>query len=301
MNSCVVSQPIGPVYTGAPDWFLKAVAMPATSYFVESRGTSLHYRCWNENDTSKPDLLFVHGYKGNSRWWDFIAPFFTDRFRVTAMDLSGMGESGNRPFYSAASFSEDVIEILGTRRSPATLIGHSYGGSRVLRVCAERPDLVSRAIVLDTRILYPDVDRSSVVQQMGRGRAYATYTEARSRYRLVPEQPMALPYLVEHIAFHSLVKGTAGWQWRFDPALPTAGTEVNEADAETMLSRVHTSVDFVYGEMSPLVEPWRVARIVASLRNCTGAIAIPECHHHMMLDQPLAIIALLRALLVKAI
>ena len=38
-------------------------------------------------------------------------------------------------------------------------------------------------------------------------------------------------------------------------------------------------------------------RIVADLPDGRGPFAIPGAHHHMMIDQPLALIALLRGLL----
>jgi hypothetical protein len=36
---------------------------------------------------------------------------------------------------------------------------------------------------------------------------------------------------------------------------------------------------------------------VSHLRHPTGPIEIPECHHHVMLDQPLSLVSALRALL----
>ena len=38
-------------------------------------------------------------------------------------------------------------------------------------------------------------------------------------------------------------------------------------------------------------------RIVACLRHGRGPIVIPQAHHYLMLDQPLALVAALRALL----
>ena len=75
----------------APEWFEWAVSRPRASHFADADGTRIHYASWNAGDTGKPGLLFLHGFLGHSHWWDFIAPFFTDRFRVYALDFSGMG------------------------------------------------------------------------------------------------------------------------------------------------------------------------------------------------------------------
>lgn len=78
---------------GAPEWFLRAIASTPGSYFADDHGTRIHYLAWNAHETHKPTLLFAHGFRGHAHWWDFIAPYFTDRFRVAALDFAGMGDS----------------------------------------------------------------------------------------------------------------------------------------------------------------------------------------------------------------
>jgi len=292
--------PPAPAYAEAPPWFLRAVAAPTTSHFIDCSGARLHYRCWNAGESNKPPLLFVHGFKGHSHWWDFVAPFFVDRFRVLAMDFAGMGESGWRTAYDTETFTGDLIAVLERCGGPAVVVGHSYGGGRTLRVCADRPELIRRAVILDSRVRYPDVDTQPPRQRMGSGRLYGSYVEARARYRVFPEQPVGLPDALEHVAFHSIAPVGDGFRWRFDPALPTTGAKIYEADGGAVLDRVDTSIDFVHGADSVVVESWRAARTVARLRHCRGPIALPECRHHLMLDQPLALIAVLRTLLEPA-
>jgi hypothetical protein len=83
-----------------PRWFLDAVRTATSVHETMAEGARISYRGWNADDVSKPPLLFVHGHRGHNRWWDFIAPYFRDRFRVFALDLSGMGDSGHRPSYT---------------------------------------------------------------------------------------------------------------------------------------------------------------------------------------------------------
>ncbi|MDR2188119.1 MAG: alpha/beta hydrolase [Azonexus sp.] len=292
-----LAAPSAPAYVNPPPWFLNAVATTASAHFFNCHGIQLHYRCWNADEVAKPVLLFVHGYKGNSHWWDFIAPYFRERFRVVAMDFAGMGESGRRSHYNTETFTGDLIGVLEQFDSPAFVVAHSYGGGRTLRVAADRPDLIRHAVILDSCIRFPDVDTQPPRRQMGSGRPYASYSEARSHYRPFPEQPVGLPDALEHIAFYAIVKVGNAWQWHFDPALPTVGKEIYEPDGGAILDRVNTPVDFIYGAASVVVEPWRAARTAARLCHCRGPIVLPECHHHLMLDQPLALVAALRALL----
>src|SRR5580693_6398016 len=82
----------------APDWFRWAISRPRQSQFVTVAGCPIHYLIW-AREPAKPDergLLFVHGGGAHSHWWSYIAPYFTRDFRVAAIDLSGMGDSGRR-------------------------------------------------------------------------------------------------------------------------------------------------------------------------------------------------------------
>jgi pimeloyl-ACP methyl ester carboxylesterase len=73
----------------------------------------------------------------------------------------------------------------------------------------------------------------------------------------------------------------------------------NQPDGGALLDRIDLPVDYVYGEQSAVVAPGRARRIASRLRRCGGAIGIPQSHHHLMLDQPIALIAVLRALLAE--
>jgi hypothetical protein len=39
------------------------------------------------------------------------------------------------------------------------------------------------------------------------------------RFRTVPRQPEALPYVLAHIARACVTRVEAGWTWRFDPKI----------------------------------------------------------------------------------
>jgi pimeloyl-ACP methyl ester carboxylesterase len=100
-----------------------------------------------------------------------------------------------------------------------------------------------------------------------------------------------------HIARHSLRQTAGGWQWKFDPNLPSAQllTTIDPADLQSLL----VPVDFIYGEFSAVVSQQRAQRTAAALGLQHPPIAIPGAHHHVMIDQPLALTAALRTLLAR--
>jgi pimeloyl-ACP methyl ester carboxylesterase len=283
----------------APEWFEKAVAQPAESRFVDVKGTSIHYLIWNAQDTHKPGLLFAHGLRAHARWWSFIAPFFLSRFRVAALDFAGMGDSGNRQQYEITDFSQDILAVLkdaGFGR--ATLVGHSFGGGRVMRTTAEFPESVERAVIIDSHIGVPEAGRRSHPPVDVRPKKiYAEYEAARARFRLVPEHNCAAPYVLDYVGRHSLTQVAGGWTWKFDELMQPRRVDENPEWAGKTLESIAVPVTFIYGDLSIVVTREHAHAIVKHLRHGHGPIAIPQAHHHVMLDQPLSLVSALRAVL----
>lgn len=281
--------------TTAPEWFTRAIAAPAESRFTHVDGTPIHYLAWNAADTDKPALLFAHGFRAHARWWSFIAPFFLSRFRIVSLDFAGMGDSGNRSEYTPLGFVHDIVGVLDHAGfDQATLIGHSFGGGRVARASAEFPERVTRAVIIDSHMRLTEEKRSTRPFEIGPRRVYPTFEAARARFRLVPPDNRTAPYVLDYVARHSLKEVDGGWTWKFDDRLIP---KHDDAKARDILAKIQAPVTFIYGDASAIVSRQHAHEIVSHIRNAHGPIAIPESHHHVLLDQPLSLVAALRAVL----
>lgn len=284
-----------PDLAGAPDWFLGAIARrPESRFATTSDGMRIHYVCWNPADGRKPPLLFIHGYRAHTRVWDGIAPFFVERFQVFAMDFAGMGESDSRESYSLDTFDADihaVTEAIG--HGPVTLVGHSFGGGRVARFSGLHPGRVCHAVVVDTFIHFLEMPGPHSWPERGRRPPYPDYDSIVARYRLLPDQP-AESWMFNYIAHHSVRRVDGGWAWKFDPMLPGGRTEL---DGGALLASIEVPLDVVAGELSGLNSPERLQLTVDRAPLGRGPVLIPQAHHHIMFDQPLALVSALRALL----
>jgi pimeloyl-ACP methyl ester carboxylesterase len=119
-----------------------------TPHFAEIRGVRLR---WFEAGEGEPVLL-VHGLGGAASNWTLVAPRLAQRRRVIVPDLPGHGWSGRPPAGARLSWYADVLAALLERigAAPAALAGHSMGGVVVLRLAAQRQELVAGLALVDS-------------------------------------------------------------------------------------------------------------------------------------------------------
>lgn len=280
--------------SGLPQWVRRAWSRPGRSDHVWVDGVRLHYLAWNVDEQHKAPLVLVHGYRAHAHWWDCIAPYFTDDFRVFALDLSGMGDSEHRDHYDAKVFAHDVagfIDQLGL--APATVVGHSFGGGRVLRACVEQPSTVGHVVIVDSYVQFEGEPVPDVPVPRREARPALSREVLIDRFRLSPPQPSALSFLRDHVAKHSVRHVAGGWDWKFDRSMPS---KITETQGQEVLAKIGVPVDVVIGEYSDVVDWERAVRTVAALPRGCGPIVVPEGYHHILLTQPLALISTLRAL-----
>lgn len=280
----------------APSWFVQAIQHPTTTRtLLTAAGERMHCTFWNEADQHKPSLLLVHGYRAHTHAWDAIAPFFTDRFRVVGVDLMGMGDSQHRQDYGymrewAADLGHAIEQLaLG----PTTLVGHSFGGACGIHLSAQKPALLQRLVIVDTVIYFPELDTQRTFDPVGNSRPYPDYATIVGRYRLLPAQPCP-PWALAYMAHHSVRPVPGGWSWKFDVALPGGCVDL---DTHVALSQVRMPTDYICGDQSNVYDLERLRRIETTIGQGRRAIVIPQAHHHIMMDQPLALITALRTLL----
>jgi pimeloyl-ACP methyl ester carboxylesterase len=125
-------------------------------------------------------------------------------------------------------------------------------------------------------------------------RVYPDIPSALTRFRLAPEQPCDNAYILDYIARRSLIKVEGGWTWKFDPSL---WTRFSIGDMAERLRATRCRIALMRGELSSLM-PHEVGEYMFNLLGRSAPLVeIPQARHHVMLDQPLAFIAALRALL----
>jgi pimeloyl-ACP methyl ester carboxylesterase len=267
---------------------------PGRSGHLKSGEHTTHYLEWGDPSNERV-MLLLHGFRGHAHWWDFVAPWFAADYRVIAPDFSGMGDSSPRLDYHRSDFVAEVLAILKMIGPKAvTLVGHSFGGRIAVFAAHEYPHLLQRAIVIDTNIGFADQPlRTRFVQRPKK--IYPDFKTACARFRFIPDEPPILPRIMQHLAAHSIKEQDGGYTWKFDQNPIGSGWE-HVAEGE-LLGDIALPMDYIAGEFSEVVPPALANRIGKALRHGRGPIVIPSAYHHVPVDQPLALVAVLRALI----
>jgi pimeloyl-ACP methyl ester carboxylesterase len=290
-----------PVAAEAPEWFRAAVSDTPLSGVTEVDGCPVNYLSWG--DAGAPGLVLLHGGAAHARWWTHIAPLLAARGRhhVVAVDLSGHGDSGHRERYRLATWAEEVLAVAADAgmSAPPVLIGHSMGGFVAIATAALHGRRLAGTIIVDSPVRRPDPE--SEEGRMGRmfrkPKTYPDLDTALEHFYLVPDQPRPPEYLHRHVGRHSLRETPQGWTWKFDPMLFGRVEQRQPGDVADLLGRVGCRVAVVHGQRSDIVDDDVTDFMSARLGRNAPFVEIPDAYHHLILDQPLAFVAAVRALL----
>ena len=212
-----------------------------------------------------------------------------------------MGNSGWRAEYRIAHFSAEMlraIDLAGLADvAPPVVVGHSFGGIPLMYTAAHHGDRIAGGIMVDSFVPPPDRGRPSWAVSGKPLPRYATEAEALARYRFAPPQTSDHPEIVDHLARHSIRQvaadddGPAGWTWKFDPRM---WATLDRHAADPLVEQVRAPIGLIFGEESGLVTDGHAATLAARLPDCRFVAAVPHARHHIMVDQPMALIAALR-------
>ena len=166
------------------------------------------------------------------------------------------------------------------------------GGFVALRAAGVFGAGLEGIVVIDSPVqdITPEEQAAREERAFGPLRVYPTREAAIARFHLMPDQP-SLPYVLEHVASTSIRAVDGGWSWKFDPAV-----FARSRGALTLLRQLDCRVALFFAEHG-IVPPDTTELMYDKLGQRAPVIEIPAAGHHVMLDQPIALVTGIRTLL----
>jgi pimeloyl-ACP methyl ester carboxylesterase len=287
----------------APPWFERVVAIEPERTFVTVDGAKVETLAWGER--GKPGLIFLHGGAAHGDWWSFIAPFFAGERRVVAPTFSGMGRSDWRAAYDFRQFVREAREAAreaGAYEAGAPfVVGHSFGGRIAIGLAHDFGAELAAIAMVDPPFFAPQNQRNPAPPRTNSGehRVRPSVEAIVGRFRLAPPQACYNLFILDFIARRSVRKavdaeGNAGWSLSFDPQF---WERFGRLDAIELLKGARSPLAVIRGGKSQLFRAEDAAYLLNLIAAGSPYVEIPEAEHHVMIDQPLAFVAALRALL----
>ena len=197
----------------APEWFRWALAQLPEKCSFAVEDAQIESLSWGR--IGSPGLIFVHGNLGHADWWSYIAPFFAESYRVSAISLSGMGGSDHRAHYSLSQFGREIVGVAegaglfeGSR--PPIIVAHSAGAGPAAHLADVTASRWGGVVFVDTGIR-PAAMMPPQPPPRESNPVYPTLEDALASYRLAPAQKCANPFIIDWIARRALKTVDGGW------------------------------------------------------------------------------------------
>jgi pimeloyl-ACP methyl ester carboxylesterase len=258
------------------------------------RVNGLTLNCVDYGGEGKQAILFIHGGAAHARWWDFVGPSFIDDFHVLALDQRGHGESEWPAEWSFSSghYVADIDAVLDQWGFGAPiLIGHSMGAHNVLAYAVEHSDRLRAMVAVDCPADYND-EAVAFMQRYAEkpARVFGSLEEAVENFKVMPRETQAKKEVLDYVARLSYMRRDDGtWIHKVDRR-----TMIRQpAKVWNLLSNIKCPSLIIKINDSPVLELKNAKKMIAKIPNAQLA-QIDNSFHHVMLDNPAALIATLK-------
>ena len=279
-----------------------------TSHIYFSQRLRLHYVDWGNQDA--PTLLMVHGGRDHCRNWDWVADELRHDYHIIAPDLRGHGDSqwmlGGS--YTIIDYVYDIAQLLHqTRAVPATVMGHSLGGSISLLYSGIYPANVTKLISIEGMGPPPsmfekhgETDPHARLEAWGGNlrqlsgrmpKRYATLEEAFQRMQT--ENPHLSEDQARHLTVHGSNQNEDGsYSWKFDNYVRAfAPIGLSPEESWKIYARIKSPTLLIHGTESWASNPQEDGRAkVFDNSTVAGIDGAGHWVHHDQLQQFLEVV-----------
>ncbi len=137
----------------------------AVAMITEIKSLKINYECRGEGET----VVLLHGWGANITLFENVMQLMEKKYRVIAMDMPGFGESEEpKEPWCVDDYVDFVVEFLKKFNvESATLLGHSFGGRVIIKLCSLNPAPfeIKRVILVDSAGVLPEKTKQQKAKQ----------------------------------------------------------------------------------------------------------------------------------------
>lgn len=236
-------------------------------------GIKVHY----EQHGSGEDVLVLHGWGASIQTMRSVIDALKDRYRVTALDFPGFGESDQPPdSYGVPEYTEltrRFLEQLGIRKTH--IVNHSFGGRVTILLAAQHPEMVGKIVFTDaagirkprTLKYYIRTYSYKLVKRLSRGRAIKRFL------------------LAFGVDVDKRVKNAGSSDYRaLSDNMRRVFVRVVNQDLTGYLHMIKSPSLLIWGE-NDTDTPVEYARIMEKLIPDAGLVVFPSAGHYSFLER----------------
>ena len=245
--------------------------------------------------SGSPRIVFVHGSAQNAHTWDTVCLALGEP--ILAVDLPGHGHSAWRDDgdYTPRSLALDIAPLIEKIAPDAGLVcGMSLGGLTTLALAYQRPDLVSRLMMVDITPGVTPEKSKSITDFVNGPQSFPSFDDLLAR--TVEHNPTRSRSSLRRGILHNARQlDDLSWVWRYDRRSHPRrepGTSV-AAGMWEMIERLHCPLTLVRGGTSPVVDD---ADVVELRRRRPDAVVhlVEGAGHSVQGDRPRELAELVR-------
>ena len=268
--------------------------MSPKSEFIQVNRLQMHYQEWGESK-DKHAVILLHGFASTSNCWNEVGEELSKDYRVIAVDQRGHGQSEYDPEhdYSRASQVDDLHELVEQMGlETITLVGHSMGGANAICYAADRPDVVSALVLVETASDMLRGGLENLKRLLKSSDEFESLTDAANA--LYEYQKYAAPDQIHRRALATFTETVDGkWTWNFDEAFRNPSVRPPDpdpgqrrlADLGESAEKVVCPVMIVRGGKTDMYTPESIQRLSRRMANARISL-IEEVGHHVPTDDP---------------
>ncbi|MBE9045375.1 alpha/beta hydrolase [Pleurocapsales cyanobacterium LEGE 10410] len=272
---------------------------------VDVRGVN-HYYEWirSSEESSKPVMVFVHGWGGSGRYWRSTAIALADNFDCLLYDLRGFGRSSlphdsSGLGYAMEDYADDLALLLDALDLDQVYINaHSMGASIATLFLNRYGEKVRQAILTCNGVFEYDARAFAAFHKFG---GYVV----KFRYNWFLKFPFADRMFMARFLHRPINKSDRVAFLKdflladYEAAVGTIYTSVSKHAVETMpkeFAKLTVPTLMVSGEKDIII-PAKMGRQAAALNDNIQYVELPQTSHFPMLEDQTAYLETVREFL----